>query len=115
LPSTIGSNSDAQSDLDATNTIVLKGKKCKASGRQRRARNAPPSADELQYAKRKLQTANSARTIGNSVRVPTLFALCQELEIPLERPKPGGFSSKATLLHALDEWVRASEQHWTRY
>ncbi|KAI6099082.1 hypothetical protein F5141DRAFT_1066671 [Pisolithus sp. B1] len=49
---------------------------------KRRPRNKPPTEEEMQVAQRRLQTARSTGAIGTNIHMPTLYALCEELEIP---------------------------------
>ena len=100
------STDDLQSQSDDLEIItpIAKGKE-RAVGKTRHSRNDPPSSAELDQARKKLMTAKSIMTAGINIRVPTLYALCSELHITMECPKPGKLPKKATLLAALDGWV----------
>ena len=79
--------------------------KAKETVHRKRARDEPPTEEDLQIAWKRLQTAKSMKAIGTNVCVPTLYALCVELNIPVSQPGPGKFPTKATLLNLLESQV----------
>ena len=101
------SNSESE-DVLAETTQIKRGRtvmKAKETVHRRRARDEPPTEEELQIARKRLQTAKLTKAIGTNIRVPTLYALCAELNIPVSRPGPRKFPTKATLLDLLANQV----------
>ncbi|KAI5992857.1 hypothetical protein EDC04DRAFT_2910994 [Pisolithus marmoratus] len=82
----------------------------------RRNRNGPPSTEELEYARKRLQSAKSTHALGNNIRSATLFALCKELQICVDCDKPGKLPNKSTLLTRLGSRTAniESNPHWTK-
>ncbi|KAI6148195.1 hypothetical protein EDD17DRAFT_1514253 [Pisolithus thermaeus] len=97
------SNSDSE-DVLAERTPV---KPCQAVTKatekvyKRHPRNEPLTEEEMKVAWKHLQMAKSTAAIGTNIRMPTLYALCEELKIPVSQPGPGKFPTKATLLGLL--------------
>jgi len=74
--------------------------------RPRRTQHEPPTEGELEHARTRLRTAKTTKALANNIRVPTLVALCHELEIPIDNPKWPG--KKIGLVELIGKWVRTS-------
>ena len=106
---TLESVSNSESEDVLAETTRIKHSRAVTTAKEtvhkRRARDEPPTGEDLQIAQKRLQTAKSTKAIGTNVRVPTLYALCAELNIPVSRPGPGKFPTKAALLNLLANQV----------
>jgi hypothetical protein len=65
----------------------------------------------LTEARRKIQQAKSTHALGVNIRVPTLVALCRELNLDIgSLSKQRKLPLKKDLLDVLEQWVRTVNQ-----
>ncbi|KAI6121623.1 hypothetical protein F5141DRAFT_1061303 [Pisolithus sp. B1] len=97
------SNSDSEDVLAERTPVKPRQAITKATEKvyKRHPRNEPLTEEEMKVAWKRLQMAKLTAAIGTNIRMPMLYALCEELKIPVSRPGLGKFPMKATLLGLL--------------